>query len=431
MTEIINLQPEKERVIIGGLSHKTANFDYTMNELKELARADNMEVVDRVVQNLDKMEAATYFGKGKVVEIAELAAGLDVKVLVINDELSPSQIANLEKQTKMRIIDRTELILEIFADRAKTREAKTQVEIAKLQYELPRVHPSANSLDQQHGGGGFANRGSGETQMELDKRVIRKRISELKQNLLTLEKSAETQRERRQQSGLPKVALVGYTNAGKSTTMNQLLAAFDQLDADKKQVFEKDMLFATLDTSVRTIQLPNKQKFLLSDTVGFVSHLPHNLVASFKSTLAEAADADLLIHVVDYSDPHYREMMETTTQTLQEIGITNLPTIIAFNKADLRADTNYPEVVGNDLIYSAKDPASIEKLAELIKKRIFADYQSVELLIPFADARVLADLEAHTNVFEKNYTEAGTRVKVVLDPVRHNKYQKFVLKEKV
>lgn len=431
MSEIIDLQPEKTKVIISGVSHKTADFEYTMNELAELARADNMEVVDQVVQNMDKPEGATYFGKGKVTEIAELANGLDVKFLVINDELSPSQISNLEKQTGLRIIDRTELILEIFADRAQTREAKSQVEIAKLQYSLPRVHPSANSLDQQRGGGGLNNRGSGETQMELDKRVIRKRIAELKQNLLALEKSAATQRERREQSGLPKVALVGYTNAGKSTTMNQLLATFDQLDAEKKQVFEKNMLFATLDTSVRTIQLPNKQKFLLSDTVGFVSHLPHNLVASFKSTLAEAADADLLIQVVDYADPHYHEMMATTNQTLQDIGVTNIPMIVAFNKADLRENTNYPEIQGNDLIYSAKDPASIQKLAEMITKHIFADYHTVELLIPFSEARVLAELEAHTSILEKDYTEVGTRVKVVLDPVRYNKYQGFLLKDNV
>ncbi|WP_125606090.1 GTPase HflX [Lapidilactobacillus bayanensis] len=427
MSEIINLQPQKERVLIGGLNRKAPDFDYTLNELGELAKADNMEVVDQVVQNLDRMDAATYFGSGKVQEIGELANALDVHTLVINDELSPSQISNIEKETKLRIVDRTELILEIFADRAKTREAKTQVEIARLQYELPRIHPSANSLDQQHGGGGgLRNRGAGETQSELDRRVIRKRISDLKQNLAVLEKSAATQRERRQQSGLPKVALVGYTNAGKSTTMNQLLARFDQLDGEKKQVFEKDMLFATLDTSVRTIQLPNKQQFLLSDTVGFVSHLPHRLIASFKSTLAEAADADLLIQVVDYADPNYRDMMATTTQTLQEIGITNIPMIVAFNKADLRPDTNYPENTGDDFIYSAKDPASIEALAKLITKHIFAGYHTVNLLIPFSEARILAELEAHTSIIDKDYTEQGTRVKVVLDPIRYNKYQKFI-----
>ena len=428
MAEIINLQTEKERVLIGGLNRKAPDFDYTMNELKELAKADNMEVVDQVVQNLDRMDAATYFGSGKVQEIAELANGLDIQTFVINDELSPSQIANLEKETKLRIVDRTELILEIFADRAQTKEAKTQVEIARLQYELPRIHPSANSLDQQHsgGGGGLRNRGAGETQSELDRRVIRKRISDLKQNLKALEKSAETQRERRQQSGLPKVALVGYTNAGKSTTMNQLLARFDQLDAEKKQVFEKDMLFATLDTSVRTIQLPNKQQFLLSDTVGFVSHLPHNLVASFKSTLAEAADADLLIQVVDYSDPNYREMMTTTTQTLNEIGINNIPMIVAFNKADLRPDTNYPEGDGDDFIYSAKNLASIDALAKLITKHIFAGYHTVNLMIPFSESRILAELEAHTSIIEKDYTELGTQIKVVLDPIRYNKYQKFI-----
>ncbi|WP_261807001.1 GTPase HflX [Lapidilactobacillus luobeiensis] len=425
MTDTYQTIPTQEQVIIGGLSHGKASFEYTMTELAELARADNLEVVDRVTQNLDRMDAATYFGSGKVTEIKELAQGLNVQTVIINDELSPSQLANLEKRTGLHFIDRTELILEIFADRAKTREAKAQVEIARLQYALPRIHPSANTLDQQRGGGGLMNRGAGETQSELNRRTIRKRISDLKQQLATMAKTENTKRQRRRNSALPQVALVGYTNAGKSTTMNQLLEVFAGESGSKKQVFEKNMLFATLDTSVREIQLPTNQRFLLSDTVGFVSSLPHNLIESFKTTLAEAAQADLLIQVVDYSDPNYQEMMVTTAQTLQEIGITDIPMIYAFNKADLKGDTVYPELDGHDLTYSAKDPASIKLLARLVTSIIFADYQTVDLLLPFSQAKDVAELEATAEVKSKVYTDQGTALKVSLSPAQLTQYQAF------
>ncbi|WP_461218132.1 GTPase HflX [Lapidilactobacillus salsurivasis] len=425
MTETYQTIPTRQRVIIGGLSHGKASFEYTMTELTELARADNLEVVDRVTQNLDRVDAATYFGSGKVNEIKELAQGLDVSTIIINDELSPSQLANLEKRTGLHFVDRTELILEIFADRAHTREAKAQVEIARLQYALPRIHPSANTLDQQRGGGGLMNRGAGETKSELNRRTIRKRISDLKQQLAAMTKTEQTKRERRRNSALPQVALVGYTNAGKSTTLNQLLEVFSGTAGSKKQVFEKNMLFATLDTSVREIQLPTNQRFLMSDTVGFVSNLPHNLIESFKTTLAEAAQADLLIQVVDYSDPNYQEMMVTTAQTLQEIGISDMPMIYAFNKADLKGDTKFPELDGHDITYSAKDPDSIKLLAKLITSIIFADYQTVNLLLPFDRAKDVAELEASANVHQKDYTETGTQLNVTLSPTQLKEYAAF------
>ncbi|MDN6515899.1 MAG: GTPase HflX, partial [Lacticaseibacillus paracasei] len=327
MTEQLSNEPQSENVLITGISRQQPDFDYTMTELGELAKADNYTVVGEVRQSLDRAAAATYFGSGKVDEIRELADVKNATTIIINDELSPSQLRNLEKQTKLHVIDRTQLILDIFADRARSKAAKTQVEIAQLQYALPRLHPSANRLDQQVGGGaGFATRGSGETQLELDRRVLNKRISHLRRELKDASVGDQVRRARREGNDIPVVALVGYTNAGKSTTMNGLLNLFADRPEDK-QVFEKDMLFATLDTSVRQLTLPDNRKFLLSDTVGFVSKLPHNLIDSFKATLAEAANADLLIQVVDYSDENYPEMMAITEKTLKEVGIENIPMI--------------------------------------------------------------------------------------------------------
>ena len=371
MTEQLSNEPQSENVLITGISRQQPDFDYTMTELGELAKADNYTVVGEVRQSLDRAAAATYFGSGKVDEIRELADVKNATTIIINDELSPSQLRNLEKQTKLHVIDRTQLILDIFADRARSKAAKTQVEIAQLQYALPRLHPSANRLDQQVGGGaGFATRGSGETQLELDRRVLNKRISHLRRELKDASVGDQVRRARREGNDIPVVALVGYTNAGKSTTMNGLLNLFADRPEDK-QVFEKDMLFATLDTSVRQLTLPDNRKFLLSDTVGFVSKLPHNLIDSFKATLAEAANADLLIQVVDYSDENYPEMMAITEKTLKEVGIENIPMIEAYNKADLREGTRYPEVTGQRIVYSARDKNSLEALTRLIKADIF------------------------------------------------------------
>ncbi|MDN6090749.1 MAG: GTPase HflX, partial [Lacticaseibacillus paracasei] len=390
MTEQLSNEPQSENVLITGISRQQPDFDYTMTELGELAKADNYTVVGEVRQSLDRAAAATYFGSGKVDEIRELADVKNATTIIINDELSPSQLRNLEKQTKLHVIDRTQLILDIFADRARSKAAKTQVEIAQLQYALPRLHPSANRLDQQVGGGaGFATRGSGETQLELDRRVLNKRISHLRRELKDASVGDQVRRARREGNDIPVVALVGYTNAGKSTTMNGLLNLFADRPEDK-QVFEKDMLFATLDTSVRQLTLPDNRKFLLSDTVGFVSKLPHNLIDSFKATLAEAANADLLIQVVDYSDENYPEMMAITEKTLKEVGIENIPMIEAYNKADLREGTRYPEVTGQRIVYSARDKNSLEALTRLIKADIFGQDEEHTYLIPFDQGQLVS-----------------------------------------
>ena len=369
-------KPNLDQIIIIGLDTGQSNFDYTMNELVELAKANNMQVLDRLDQALDRPNAATYFGKGKVEELANLTAALKATTIVANDELSPSQIKNLTDATKTRVIDRTALILEIFAQRAQSREAKIQVEIAQLQYRLPRLRTANNiTLDQQSGGGaGMSNRGAGETQMEMDRRVIQRHISHLRNELKEIQKSEDTKRSQRDKSAIPTAALVGYTNAGKSTIMNQLVERYG-VSVDK-QVFEKDMLFATLDTSVRQLTLKDQKRFLLSDTVGFVSKLPTQLVEAFKSTLAEAANADLLIQVIDYSDPHYEEMIKTTESTLHQIGIEDIPMVYVFNKAD-RTAVEYPVMEGEDrIVISAKDAASIDLLEQIIRQHLFKDYQS-------------------------------------------------------
>ena len=431
MTEQLSNEPQSENVLITGISRQQPDFDYTMTELGELAKADNYTVVGEVRQSLDRAAAATYFGSGKVDEIRELADVKNATTIIINDELSPSQLRNLEKQTKLHVIDRTQLILDIFADRARSKAAKTQVEIAQLQYALPRLHPSANRLDQQVGGGaGFATRGSGETQLELDRRVLNKRISHLRRELKDASVGDQVRRARREGNDIPVVALVGYTNAGKSTTMNGLLNLFADRPEDK-QVFEKDMLFATLDTSVRQLTLPDNRKFLLSDTVGFVSKLPHNLIDSFKATLAEAANADLLIQVVDYSDENYPEMMAITEKTLKEVGIENIPMIEAYNKADLREGTRYPEVTGQRIVYSARDKNSLEALTRLIKADIFGQDEEHTYLIPFDQGQLVSYLNQETVVKATDYREDGTLITAVVNPVQKGKLARFAVKEEV
>ena len=413
-------------VIICGADLNQPDFDYTMQELANLAEACDMEVKDTVIQKLERPVSASYVGRGKAEEIKTQGKIHDAKILIVNDELTPMQIRNLGDLTDMKIIDRTALILEIFASRARSKEAKLQVQIAQLRINLPRLHTDNDKvkLDQQTGGGGssFNSRGGGETKLEKDRRVIGKRISILKKELKDIEEKQNVTRKQRDSSGLRSVALVGYTNAGKSTTMNGLLRACGK--DDDKQVFEKDMLFATLDTSVRRLHFKDNKDFLISDTVGFVSHLPHQLVQAFKSTLSEAAKADLLVQVIDVSDPNYRDMIKTTEETLKEIGVENIPMIYAFNKADL-TEAPYPEILGNQITYSAKDLASIEKIVELIKENIFKDDRIVTFKIPFSEGRYLDELNVRGTVLETTYEEDGTVVSANVSPELHSRLSRF------
>lgn len=420
---------ESTKVLIGGVSQNQPYFESDLAELAELTKANNMQVVGTVRQNLDQVVTATYFGSGKLAEIKALAAEKDAQSLVLNDELTPSQIRNLEQDLKLPIIDRTRLILAIFANRAKSREAKLQVQIARLQYELPRLRIGEEANFMQQGGGpGFANRGSGETKLEMNQRTIKNKISQLRHELKAMNVSQQTKRQQRQRTNIPTVALVGYTNAGKSTTMNGLLRLFNPEAA--KTVFERDMLFATLDTSVREITLPTNQKFLLSDTVGFINKLPTQLVKAFRSTLAEAANADLLIQVIDFSDPHYEEMAKVTAATLRELQIADIPMIYAYNKADRKAGTQFPMQTGeHDLVYAANDQASLKLLAEMIAKALFSDLTQVAFNIPFADGKWVAYLNQHAHVLSQNYSADGTQLTAEVTPTDRQRLAKFVVSQ--
>lgn len=279
---------------------------------------------------------------------------------------------------------------------------------------MPRIFGQGEDLDQQGGGSGVTNRGSGETKLELNRRTIRYQIKNLRKELQDIVANREVMRRKRKKNNLPVVSLVGYTNAGKSTTMNGLVKLFQ--GKENKQVFEKDMLFATLETSIRDIHLTDNKQFLLTDTVGFVSKLPHHLVQAFRSTLEEARDADLLIHVVDYSDPHYKLMMETTEKTLAELDVKDIPIIYAFNKADKREDTDYPIERGDTIIFSAREEAGLQLLVNRIKKELFADYEKATFLIPFEESKWVAYLNEVGDVAATEYLEDGTKITAEVAP---------------
>ncbi|WP_412031077.1 GTPase HflX [Apilactobacillus kunkeei] len=423
----MHLDTEQQTAVIIGLNLDNEQFEYSMTELAALAEANNLEVVARLVQKLDHPDKATYFGKGKVEELKMTVLDKDADMVIVNDELSPSQIRNLEKQTETKIIDRTGLILEIFANRARTHEAKLQVQLAKLQYQLPRLHTSASQrLDQQtgSGGGGFTNRGSGESQLELNRRVIEKDISHIKQELKDIQKSDLTQRKQRDGKNIPTVALVGYTNAGKSTIMNQLVNRYGE--NQEKQVMVKNMLFATLDTSVRKLIFDDNKTMLLSDTVGFVSKLPHQLVKAFRSTLAEAANADLLVQVVDEADENKELMMKTTEQTLKEIGVENIPMITVFNKADI-LDEPRPQRAGDNLIMAALEEDSIDELIQIIRENSYKDYVTEEFLIPFDKGDIVNYLNTKANVLSTEYVAEGTKIKAELTAVDSERFKQYLI----
>jgi GTP-binding protein HflX len=361
------MENHRERALLLGVNlNDGEDFERSMEELASLAEACGMEVADQITQNLPRPHSALYMGKGKLEEIAVYLEHQSIDVLIFDRPLSPSQLRNLQGILDYPILDRTTLILEIFATRAQTREARLQVEYARLQYVLPRLVGMHKALSRQGGGSGLANKGAGETKLELDRRKIEKRLSELRKELEKIERERETQRKQRKGSGIPRVALVGYTNAGKSTIMNRMLDKYTR-DASKK-VFEKDMLFATLDTTVRRISTGRGKDFLLSDTVGFIHQLPAGLVKAFRSTLEEAKEADLLLHVLDYSDENYRTQRQVTEETLKELGAGNIPVIYVYNKADLCMDGQKLPVIRDDRIYmSAKNGQGIAELTEMIQ----------------------------------------------------------------
>ncbi|HEQ3527822.1 TPA: GTPase HflX [Bacillus cereus] len=409
-------------VLVGVNVGNEDDFAYSMEELTNLAEACDVEVIGQVTQNLQRVNPSHYIGKGKIEEVAAYVKEIDANMVIFNDELSPSQIRNLEEDLDCKVIDRTILILDIFAQRAKTKEAQLQVEVAHLQYMMPRLIGLRESLGRQSGGVGTKNKGVGEKKLELDRRKIEEQISVLNKDLEALVAQRQTQRKQRKKNEIPVVALVGYTNAGKSTTMNAMLEIYN--GTEEKQVFEKDMLFATLETSVRNIDLPDNKSFLLTDTVGFVSKLPHHLVKAFRSTLEEVAEADLLIHVVDYANPNYEQLIDITNETLKKIGVENIPTIYAYNKSDM-VDVEIPKVQEDRVYLSAKKHVGIEELVEMIRSHIYKEYTKCEMLIPYDQGQVVSYFNNHAHVLSMSYENEGTKLEIECKTSDYEKYKHF------
>jgi len=411
----------QKAILVGVNLNENLDFDHSMEELENLAEACEIEAAAQVVQNLPMVNNAFYIGTGKVEEVKNLVSMLDADCVIFDNSLTPSQQRNLQNQLEVPVWDRTNLILEIFDRRARTKEARLQVESANLQYLLPRLVGMRDALSRQGGGagaaggagagGGLSNKGAGEKKLELDRRRIEKRISELNRELKVMEKDRETQRKRRKESELPSVALVGYTNAGKSTLMNKMLDIW--MGDTEKKVLEKDMLFATLDTTVRRISPGDNRDFLLSDTVGFISQLPHTLVKAFRSTLEEACTADLLLQVVDFSDPHHREQMQVTQETLKELQAGQIPCLYVMNKADLvMEESELPKVSGDRIYLSAKQGIGLAELLELIQKKLFGDYRECTFLIPYTDGAAVSRLQEQALVRSISYEADGVLISV-------------------
>lgn len=419
-----------ERVILAGLDLDDGrNFACSMEELEELAKAADMEVVGTMSQRASAVNKAFYIGTGKVEQVRQLAAESGADLVIFDNALSPMQLRNLQKELELAVMDRTTLILEIFSKRARTREAKLQVETASLQYMLPRLVGLHDALSRQGGASGsMSSKGAGEKKLELDRRHIEARLAALRRELARVEKDRETQRKQRLKSAVPSVSLVGYTNAGKSTVMNALIDRYTC--GEEKKVLEKDMLFATLETTVRKMEGEGGKSFLLSDTVGFIDELPHNLVKAFRSTLEEVRNADLLLHVIDYSDESYREHMKVTEKTLEELGAGKIPVICVFNKLDLKAgEEDYPRIAGNNIFMAAGKGLGIEELVSLIEKNLFGKRKEYELMIPYTAGGVFSDLSGKAYIKAYEYREAGIYVRAALDEEMAGRYKKYVQNE--
>lgn len=408
-------------VLVGADFQNNDSIEYYMEELKNLAEASNIEVVYSITQAIKKITPNLFVGSGKVNEIKTFVSNLDADMVIFNNELSGSQIRNLENHIGVRVIDRTLLILDIFASRAKTKEAMLQVEIAQLEYMLPRLNGLMESLGRQQGG--IGSRGPGEKKLELDKRRIISERSRLKTELSEIVKARKIQRRNRNKSSIKKVAIVGYTNAGKSTLINKLLE--ETTKANDKKVYVENMLFATLETSTRHIVLSNNKEFIATDTVGFVSNLPHNLIESFKSTLEEIKEADLLIHLVDISNHFYEDQIIVTENTLKEIGVSDIPVIYLYNKSDKISEEIHPYHEPN-IIVSMKNSSDIKKILQKIEDELFKDYQIVSLLIPFSEGELVSYFNENTNIIKQEYVNEGTVLTLELSQILIGRYQKYI-----
>jgi GTP-binding protein HflX len=402
---------EAERVIlVGGISMDQYSSQESVEELKELAETAGAQVVETVIQKKSKIDNAYYIGSGKASELSLLRQSLMADTVIFDDELTGAQVRNLEETIGCKVIDRTVLILDIFAQRAKSREGKIQVELAQLKYRLPRLMGMGLVLSRT--GGGIGTRGPGEKKLEIDRRHIRGRVNDIEQELEAIRKNRGIQRERRKTNEIPVVSLVGYTNAGKSTLRNKLC---QMAGRDKEGVFEADMLFATLDTTTRQVTLPSGKDVLISDTVGFIRKLPHDLVEAFKSTLEETIYSNLLVHVVDASSQNAVAQIETVNGVLKEIGADNKNVILACNKID-RADEGVVSEIrskyNNIIEISALDGTNLDTLLEMIDNELFKSFVDAELLIPYGDARVVSYLHDSKCVEQEEYREEGIYLRI-------------------
>ena len=390
------------RAILIGADTGEYDAESSMDELAELAQTAGAEELARVIQKREAYEAATVIGEGKLAEVRELCGSLGAELLIFDCELTASQIRNVEDETDVRVIDRTMLILDIFAGRAVSREGKLQVELAQLKYRLPRLMGIGASLSRL--GGGIGTRGPGETQLETDRRHIRRRIDKLSAELKELEERRGFTRTRRKKDSVQVGAIVGYTNAGKSTLLNLLTGA---------DVLAEDKLFATLDPTARSIELPDGRSLLLIDTVGLIRRLPHHLVEAFKSTLEEAASADIIIHVCDAADPEAAEKAEVTLRTLADLGAAEIPVVTVLNKCDLLAE-HIPEN-STTVKISAKNSQGIDRLLQVIAANLPETAKRMKLLLPYDQAGYTAKLRENGKVFSEEYTENGVLVDALVD----------------
>ena len=421
------IQFDEYRAIVVGLQWR-GDISRSMDELEGLCEADGIEVVGRVEQSLPRPDNATLIGSGKVIELAELCENMEVDTVVFNDELSGVQIRNLEDALGVRVIDRTILILDIFADRAVSPEGKLQVELAQLQYRMPRLTGFGRALSRL--GGGIGTRGPGEKKLETDRRHIAGRIDDIKAELKKISKTRKIQRAERDKNEIPVVALMGYTNSGKSAIMNAMIKMSSELqnsEGSDKIVESKNMLFATLDAQHRKITLGKGMDFVLIDTVGFVSGLPHSLVEAFKSTLEEVRDADLLIHVVDAAYENRDFQIEVTENVIKQLTPKDTPVIMAYNKMDI-AEERPIDATQNEAVYvSAKTGMGMDELAEKISQVIFGSMREAQLLIPYDKGNITSYLHENGQITNMTYEEQGTLITGKFKAEDVKKYEEFII----
>ncbi len=402
------------RALLVSVDSGEYDAEASLEELFELVKSAGAEPVLSVTQNLQRPESASYVGSGKLKEIADVCGEQEIDLLVFDGELSPTQIKNIEAVTDVRTIDRTTLILDIFASRARSKEGKLQVELAQLKYMLPRL--SSKDIELSSLGGGIGTRGPGETKLETDRRHIRRRTETLKEELASLEQHRSMLRKRREKDGVITCAIVGYTNAGKSTLMNCLTNA---------GVLAQDKLFATLDPTSRALKLPSGVTVMMIDTVGLVRRLPHHLVEAFRSTLEEAAQSDIILNVCDASSDETRTHLQVTADLLESLGCGDTPIITVFNKCDLLDDGTLAQDFGNSVRISAKTGEGIDELLQAIDDNLPVRVKRVSLLIPFAAAALVSEIRSKGTLISEEYVADGIRVEAVVDEMLYARVKEY------